>query len=161
MGCETYLYGHACNVYSDYEALKALLNTPQPSGKPSGKVGNGHPGAGSRDTSPPNQVVAAVVPLNEEGLPELQRADPELSKVFQYLETGILPEDQNAAKKLALPESQYLIKDAVLYHVENNGTLQVIPPAYHLEKLFQEAHGGPYGAHLGDLKVFSELRQHY
>ena len=68
-------------------------------------------------------MVAAVVPLNEEGLPELQRADPELSKVFRYLETGILPEDQNAAKKLALPESQYLIKDAVLYHVENNGTL--------------------------------------
>ena len=181
-----YLYGQTCTVYTDHEALKPLLKKPQPSGKlarwgmaiqeldleirhRSGKH-NANADALSRhplpveesvDASPPNQVVAVVVQLNEEGLPELQRADPELSKAFQYLETGILPEDQNAAKKLALTESQYLIKDAALYHVENNGNLRVIPPAYHRERLFQEAHGGPYGTHLGDLKVFSELRRHY
>ena len=28
-----YLYGHACTVYTDHEALKSLLNTPHPSGK--------------------------------------------------------------------------------------------------------------------------------
>ena len=28
-----YIYGHRCIVYTDHEALKALLNTPQPSGK--------------------------------------------------------------------------------------------------------------------------------
>ena len=28
-----YLYGHHCDVYTDHEALKSLLNTPQPSGK--------------------------------------------------------------------------------------------------------------------------------
>ena len=28
-----YLYGHACDVYTDHEALQALLNTPHPSGK--------------------------------------------------------------------------------------------------------------------------------
>ena len=28
-----YLYGHPCTVYTDHEALKSLLNTPQPSGK--------------------------------------------------------------------------------------------------------------------------------
>lgn len=28
-----YLYGHHCDVYTDHEALKALLNTPHPSGK--------------------------------------------------------------------------------------------------------------------------------
>lgn len=28
-----YLYGHSCKVYTDYEVLKSLLNTPQPSGK--------------------------------------------------------------------------------------------------------------------------------
>ena len=28
-----YLHGHTCHVYTDHEALKALLNTPQPSGK--------------------------------------------------------------------------------------------------------------------------------
>lgn len=28
-----YIYGHPCTVFTDHEALKALLNTPQPSGK--------------------------------------------------------------------------------------------------------------------------------
>ena len=28
-----YLYGHACKVYTDHEALRSLLNTPHPSGK--------------------------------------------------------------------------------------------------------------------------------
>ena len=28
-----YLYGHRCTVFTDHEALKSLLNTPQPSGK--------------------------------------------------------------------------------------------------------------------------------
>ena len=28
-----YLYGHACKVYTDHEALRSLLNTLQPSGK--------------------------------------------------------------------------------------------------------------------------------
>ena len=28
-----YVYGHKCTVYTDHGALKALLNTPQPSGK--------------------------------------------------------------------------------------------------------------------------------
>ena len=30
---QPYLYGHFCEVYTDHEALKSLLNTPQPSGK--------------------------------------------------------------------------------------------------------------------------------
>ena len=28
-----YLYGHQCIVYTDYEPLRSLLNTPHPSGK--------------------------------------------------------------------------------------------------------------------------------
>ena len=28
-----YLYGHHCDVYTDHEALRSLLNTPHPSGK--------------------------------------------------------------------------------------------------------------------------------
>ena len=28
-----YFYGHHCDVFTDHEALKSLLNTPHPSGK--------------------------------------------------------------------------------------------------------------------------------
>ena len=45
-----YIYGHRCDVFTDHEALKALLNTPHPSGKldrvylhvPSVKRGKAH-----------------------------------------------------------------------------------------------------------------------
>ena len=93
-------------------------------------------------------MVAAVAPTDSENLSELQEFVPELSAVFQYLETGVLPEDKRTAKKLAMNESQYLIQDGVLYHVEVDGTLRVIPPTKYHEKLFQEAHGGHFGAHL-------------
>jgi len=29
----TYLYGHPCDVFTDHEALQALLNSPHSSGK--------------------------------------------------------------------------------------------------------------------------------
>lgn len=29
----SYLYGHSCDIFTDHQALKSLLNTPQPSGK--------------------------------------------------------------------------------------------------------------------------------
>ena len=54
--------------------------------------------------------------------------------MFEYLETGVLPEDAKAAKKLVMTESQYTIQDGVLYHVESDGTLPVFPPASHREK---------------------------
>ena len=49
----------------------------------------------------------------------------------------------------------------MLYRVEDDGTLRLIPPTNWRERLFAEAHGGRFGAHLSDAKVFSELRRHY
>ena len=112
-----YLYGHACEVYTDHEALKSLLNTPKPSGKLTRwgmaiqelnlsikhRSGSTNANADALSQSPlpssegdpdnsPERVVAAV---EAEGgnLPMLQKQDPELSPVFPYLETGILPPD--------------------------------------------------------------------
>ena len=31
MGCQTFQTRHHCDLYTDHEALKSLLNTPQPS----------------------------------------------------------------------------------------------------------------------------------
>ena len=39
--------------------------------------------------------------------------------------------------------------------------LRVIPPGNLREELFHQAHGGIYGGHLGDAKVYSELLHHY
>ena len=78
-----------------------------------------------------------------------------------YLESGVLPPADKDAKRLALTESQYMLRDGVLYNVAGDGTLRVVPPDGLREKLFQEANGGRFGAHLGDAKVYSEIQRHY
>ncbi len=180
-----YLYGHQCDIYTDHQALKSLLNTPQPSGKlarwgmaiqeldvrilhRSGKHNDNadslsrFPLLQSFVTDEPCGVVAAVEPQeSRDGLADLQREDQSLAEVITYLETGVLPADEKQAKTIALTCSQYTMKDGVLYYVDPDCTLRVIPPTSTREKLFQQAHGGAFGGHLGEVKVHSELRRHY
>ena len=40
-------------------------------------------------------------------------------------------------------------------------TLRIIPPVGNRQTLFAEAHGGAFGGHPRDAKVFGELAQHY
>ena len=47
--------------------------------------------------------------------------------------------------------------DNVLYNVQQDGSLRVIPSASTCEELFCQASGGVYGGHLEDAKVYSEL----
>ena len=91
----------------------------------------------------------------------MQRSEPELRWVITYLETGVLPEDEKLARQVALTRSQYVIEDKLLYKLEGDGTLRVIPPTPLRSRIFQEAHGGRFGALLSDVKVYSELRQHF
>ena len=189
-----YLYGHQCTIYTDHEALKSLLNTPQPSGKlarwgmalqeldltiehRSGKH-NANADALSRhplptpatDEDPVGHLVAGLTADDRDtspggsessSLPTQQRTDPELLGVIEYLETGRLPQDEKEARRVAMTSIQYTLEEEVLYRVEEDGTLGVVPPVSWRERLFLEAHGGKFGAHLSDAKVFSELRRHY
>ena len=184
-----YLYGHKCEVYTDHEALKALLNTPRPSGKLARwgmalqeldieifyRPGRRNSNADALSRSPLPEVGAEEMPFgivsavtigetagtSTDNLAILQREDPQLRAITTYLETGVLPEEEKFARSLALSESQYLIEDGILYHVESDSTLRVIPPEKLREQLFKEAHGGRFGGHLGEVKVHSELQRHY
>ncbi len=198
-----YLYGHHCEVYTDHEALKALLNTPQPSGKLARwgmalqeldltiryRPGKGNTNADALSRAPvsqpaddidcPFRIVAAVSvshpatsgencePMEAQAkdgdstLPELQRKDPTLAEIITYLETGHLPPDERRARELVLSRSQYEVLDAILYHIEQDKTLRVIPPTSKREGLIEEAHGGRFGGHLRDSKIHGELSRHY
>lgn len=79
-------------------------------------------------------------------------------RIISYVETGVLPEDDNLAKAFALTHSQYLIQ---LYHIEPDCTLRIIPPTVTRKELFQKVHAGAFGAHLSEGKVHGELRRHY
>ena len=116
-------------------------------------------------------VIATIGPVTESNsdsrdseetsLASLQRSDAELKPLVEYLETGTLPEGDKEARKMALSSTQYTFEDDILYHVEDDGTLRLVPPQCMRESIFTEAHGGTFGAYLGDAKVYSELRRHY
>ena len=194
-----YLYGHHCVVYTDHEALKSLLNTPQPSGKLARwglslqemdleiryRPGKGNSNAdtlsrspvadASLDEPPPFQVIAVLqaedhakggeaetdVIVADSSLAAEQRKDAELSELICYLETGTLPPDEKKAREFALTKSQYALVDGVLYLVEWEKSLKIIPPKACREKLSHECHDGAFGGHLRENKVHGELGKHY
>ena len=49
----------------------------------------------------------------------------------------------------------------VLYHVEKDKSLRIIPPVEARQKLFKEVHEGVYGAHLRETKMHGELGKYY
>ena len=136
---------------TDHEALKSLLNTPQPSGKLARwgmaiqeldieilhRSGKHNANADALSRSPlgdsdceqtPYGIISALEGEDlEMDLAALQRGDSELAAVVTYLETGVLPAEEKFAKRLALTQSQYVIEDGILYHVEADSTLRVIP----------------------------------
>ena len=120
---QPYLYGQKCDVYTDHEALKALLNNPQPSGKLArwGMViqelnlnihyrpGKRNSNADTLSQSPLVEIgsgdtafgiVSALSGNDIGGLSALQLSDPELAAIIPFLETGVLPQDKKFARSL-------------------------------------------------------------
>ena len=65
----------------------------------------------------------------------------------------MLPSDDKKARESLLSRVQYHMEEGVLYYVEADKTLYLIPPTDNRKHLFQEAHSGKFGAHRRDAKV--------
>ena len=90
-----------------------------------------------------------------------QQRDPELKLIVDYLEKGDLPKDDKKARDLVLGRSLYQVIGGILYHMEPDKSLRLIPPDGDRERLFHEVHSGIFGAHLKDVKIHGELSKHY
>ena len=143
-----YLYGHRCHVHTDHEALKSLLNSPHPSGKLA------RWGLAIQEL---DLHIHYKPGRSNRSLGSLQRDDPKLIPHFSYLEDGILPDNESEARELVVSRDSFEVIDGILYHVEKDKTLRVIPPESLRRKLFDEAHGGQFGGHLRDAKMHSLL----
>ena len=73
----------------------------------------------------------------------------------------MLPHDDKKARELLLSRPQYHMEGGVLYYVEADKTLRLIPPTGYHKHLFEEAHCGKFGAHLVGAKVHGQLSKHY
>ena len=107
----------------------------------------------------PFGIIATLTPVTGDGdsplptLQERQRSDPALAEVIQFLEHGGLPQEEKRARELALTKSQYAILEGVLYHVEADKSLRIVPAEGQRRELFDEIHGGKFGGHLRDAKI--------
>ena len=151
----TYLYGHPCDMITDHEALKGLLNIPHPSGKLARwglallqldlkihyRPGRLNSCADALSHAPlvvpgtdreGKTMVAAIgtpqVQAKDSDLADRQGTDPQLGPIVQYLRDGILPLLEKEAKELVLNNDQYVLVDNVVYHIAMDGTLRIVPP---------------------------------
>ena len=153
-----YLYGNRCDVYTDHEVLRALLNTPHPSGKlarrgltlqeldlhihyrPGPKNTNAvalsrYPIQCSEDVDMDVGEVAALftdeatATGGDPSISARQEADASLRPIRSFLRDGTLPPEKESARKLLLEQHQYALLDDILYCVLPDSTLRRIPPS--------------------------------
>ena len=51
--------------------------------------------------------------------------------------------------------------DGVLYHLEKDRTMRIIPASQDRTELFESTHGGVFGGHLRSAKLHGQLAKHY
>ena len=68
--------------------------------------------------------------------------------------------EADSAKVSAVRDFSTVV-DGVLYRLLSDKSLRLIPPIEDRRRIFDEAHSGPFGGHLRESKVHSELSKHY
>ena len=80
---------------------------------------------------------------------KLQKEDPQLQEIRNYLLHDILPSDEKRAKRLILEKERFTILNDVLYYVDPSSQhrLRVAVPELLQTKVMEENHSGPFGGH--------------
>ena len=100
----------------------------------------------SEGTAVNHQVQPTTTEVIQEcvDLRERQLCDHELREIVNYLENGELPTEEKMVHALVLSSAQFAMVDGVIYHLETDKTLRLVPPVTERYDLFQEAHAGPF-----------------
>lgn len=177
-----YLLGHSCVVYTDHVACLSILNSNRPSGKLARwaltiqemdltirhKSGKQNQNADALSRNPVNSTVGAVAVdeleedesmLDMEELCSMQKKDPDLIPMLEYLTDGTLPSNDKIARRIILESQHYSLVDNVLHH-ENSGRMCVVVPKELRSSLIEEAHGGLFAGHFGVKKVYDRLKRY-
>ena len=60
-----------------------------------------------------------------------------------------------------LSQSDFTVLDRILYRLEKDKTLRIVPPKDDCHQLYQEVHEGVFSGHLRQVEVHSQLSRHY
>ena len=99
----------------------------------------------------------------------LQRACPDLGRIFHYLEDGELPQDEKLARQTLAEADDFVIDDGILYHVHTPSRKQIdtihpiikqcVVPLSHRNEILHEYHDN--SNHHSVDKMFATLRMKY
>ena len=172
-----YLLGHPCVVWTDHSACTSLLHTTHPSAKLARwamtiqemdldikhRSGKSNLSADALSRNPvPEAVVAAVEVVSTEYREE-QYQDPDFKPIIDYLQKGVLPEDDKVARKIVLHNDNFDVIDGLLQHENPNfpGRWCVAIPKEKRADLIREAHDGRFSGHFAEKRIYELLRRRY
>ena len=181
---QSYLHGRRFTVHTDHNALKWLMQIKDPTGKLArwslllqqfdftiqhrpGRT-NGNADALSRCpyTTSSSRCAASI---HSERIHQLQRRDPDLAEIVNFLENDILPKSDTRARRLLLiHDTFFLDDDGILRHVaptrrhraQAPHSQLVVPSALRYEILVG-GHDDVTAGHLGIHKTYEKLRDRY
>ena len=181
----SYLYGVHFKVFTDHSAVRWLMQLKEPSGRLARwalllqqydfdiihRAGHGNGNADALSRRPYGPVIATFDSsgVQIERVRDLQRRDPALADIIEYLEWEELPANNKKAKALLHTIDQYYLDpDGLLCHIWFPGNHRVptpksqlvIPAALRHEVLLQ-VHDIPFSGHLGVNKTYAKLRDRY
>ena len=92
-----------------------------------------------------------------------QRKDKELKDMIQFLEGGSLPENREAAKKIAVQALSFTIIDGILYFVDSkhNHRKRCVMPHPLRSQIMEENHSSPMAGHFSGKKLYKSLVIHW
>lgn len=105
----------------------------------------------------------------EDSIARAQRSDSELKPIFRFLEKGLLPNNEEKAKKLVAVANQMTIVEGRLYRYwwpqrqdrRANTRLQLVIPPELRKEILAAHHDDLLGGHLGFDRTFDRIRERY
>ena len=194
---QPYLAGNKFYIHTDHGSLSWLMRIKDPTGRLArwalqlqqyhfdiihrAGTSNGNADALSRrsyvsllSVSPAAQVTLPVSVIEPPCPPAatlhtLQRQDPDLAPIIQYLETSELPTEDKEARSLLLQiDSYYLDGNGLLCHLWTPGKRhlqalcsQIVIPASLRHEVISACHDSPTASHFSTHKTYDKIRRRY
>ena len=88
-----------------------------------------------------------------------QRKDKELNDAIQFLTEGSLPDDDKAARKIAILATSLAVVDGILYFVDSkrDHRRRCAVPSQLRHQVMEESHSGPMAGHFSGEKLYKSL----
>ena len=184
---QPYLFGRKFTVITDHSSLRWLMNVKDATGRLARwslllqqhdfdithRPGREHSNADSLSRRPYENCPDLNSLQKEEPqvakTRELQRRDPQLSEMIDFLENDVIPSNDKIAHEVLLTsDSFYIGQDGLLYHLDHNRKRNiqdpfsqlVIPQSLKFE-ILSNVHDHVSGAHFGIHKTFQKVKQRY